>query len=460
MTRTTKPPSPLAFHSDWLRIILMGSFLAAVIYMAFFFQPAGAVDSTGISPVYEDATPVPELSAEILAEANDQSRTARLQTEMEPLKHLLEESLRVTPGVAQKLGMPSEPVPVAHLRDDPNRYRGKLLWYKGQLEYLSDPKPGHPVPTYNYYEGRLKTSEGNQVLFAFSLPPSEDVVIGDWVRIEGFFLKLRDAHLPVALDMAPMLVGPAIVKAYADWEAIEAIDPAVLARVRDGHWDGNEFVGGPDTEKMLSESQDVPLWHVASYALHRNEQLTLEQKRAVPTFVTKEQFEKFKRGKILRGTPMRLLGTFVEGRIMPAHVNPLGIEAWTEVWIQVRDLGGKTIPVWIAGRIDHDWKRNQPAVCNAYFFKGYRYPTAEGEERWTPLFVAASLERFVLPGNSLTNPITFAFVGLVSIVGIVFFFMWRRDRRQSSRHADLLVNRRRRRRSKDSEAAPEQPCTS
>jgi hypothetical protein len=144
--------------------------------------------------VLEESTPLPELDPEIMARARDGTRAERLVTDVEPLEHLLERSLLVTPAVARKLGMPAQPEPISRLRQHPDRYRGKYLWYKGQLELLLPPKPGHPVPGYSLYEGLLRTADGEPVLFAFSVPPAEGLAEGDWVRMEGFFLKLRDTH--------------------------------------------------------------------------------------------------------------------------------------------------------------------------------------------------------------------------------------------------------------------------
>ena len=54
--------------------------------------------------------------------------------------------------------------------------------------------------------------------------------------MEGFFLKLRDAHFPKPLDRAPMLVGPELFPAYAEWSPVETLDPEILAyTVGDDH---------------------------------------------------------------------------------------------------------------------------------------------------------------------------------------------------------------------------------
>ncbi|MEM7199290.1 MAG: hypothetical protein AAF628_03430 [Planctomycetota bacterium] len=425
----------------------MGALLAVLVFLAFFYESSTTTVGTG-SAVHDawEATPVPELDPALLAEASDGTRADRLTTEPQVLRHLLEKSLDVSPAVARKLGMPERMVSVASLRQSVPTYRGRYLWYKGRLEYRSPAKAGHPVSGYDYYEGRIRTAAGEEVLFVVSVPPDEEVRLGTWVRVEGYFLKLRDAHLPEPLDRAPLLVGPQLLRAYPDWQAVDALEPDVLARVRDGEWADGRLVPGADMDKLLAESQDVPLWHLASYAMHREATESAEAWKDVPPFVTKEQFDRFRRGEVPKGERFRVMGTFILARVMPADVNPLGIETWTEAWIQVRDLGGKTIPIWLPGRVGREWKRNQSVICRGFFFRRYQYRALEGQVRWTPLFVAATLDRFELSGDPLTNQITYAFAGLVLVVGLVFFFMTRRDRREHQRHAAELVARRRRRR--------------
>lgn len=442
----SQPRLKSSISGDWLKIIVMGSLLGVLGYLILFVNAPGGVIDTGEPPIWEESTPVPELDAEIMARARDGKRAERLVTDVEPLKHLLEKSLSVTPAVAHKLGMVTKPVPISRLRNDPGRYRGNYLWYKGQLEYLSHPQVGHPVPGYDYYEGRLRTADNEPVLFAFSVPPATMPKTGDWVRMEGFFLKLRDAHFPAPLDQAPMLVGPELFAAFADWEPVEQLDPSVLARVRDGRWNGDHFEDDEDMGKLLSESQDEPLWHLASFVMRESKGLSKADWPRIPPFVQREQFEECRTDEFEKGRQVRLLGTFVGGRILPAKVNPLGIESWSEVWVQVRDLGGKTIPIWIPGRIDQSWKRNMPVTCFAWFFKRYTYTSMTGDVRWTPLFLAANLDHFSLSQDSLSNSITLSFAGLIGAVGFIFFLMAWRDRRQRQRHEDQMVGRRQKRR--------------
>ena len=167
---------------DWIRVSLMGLFLALIVFVTFFYQPSGTAPGPILVEDTLEATPVPLLDTDILADVDDETRGGRLEREPEALKHLLEKSLAVTPAVARKLEMPERPLAFSRLRRNPGFYRGKYLWYKGELEYLSKPILGHPVQGYQYYEGRLRTVEDERVLFAFSVPPHESLQVGSGPR--------------------------------------------------------------------------------------------------------------------------------------------------------------------------------------------------------------------------------------------------------------------------------------
>ncbi len=252
--------------------------------------------------------------------------------------------------MARELGMPEHPIPIALLRASPSSYRGAYPWYRGVLKHVSPGRTGHPVDGYQVYEGWIETGDGETVLFRVSQPP-RDIAEGDTVRVEGFFLKLRDSHHSPTVEQAPLLIGPELYRDYEPWAPVTQLDPGVLGQIDDGKFQGGEWVSRGDAEQDLRESEAVPLWHLASFAMHRartgaDSDAEWHER---PAFVTKDQLDASKRGEIPRGTPMRLLGTFVQSRSFAARPNPIGVDTWTEAWVQIRDLGGKVVPVWVPG---------------------------------------------------------------------------------------------------------------
>ncbi|HLU38418.1 MAG TPA: hypothetical protein VK081_03480 [Planctomycetota bacterium] len=425
------------------RVALLGVLLAFLVYVTFFYNPAGP--PSDVSPVIVEKTPVPELDPAILAQIRDETRNDRIPVEPEPLAHLLEKSMMVVPSVAKALGITDEPMPIGVLRANPAAHRGRYVWFKGQLEALDGGREGHPIKGYRIHEARIRTGDGEPVLFTFTVPPPEGLAVGDWVRVEGFFMKLRDAHYPVPLNQAPLLVGPEIFRAYPDWKAVEKLDPAVLARIKDGVRENGVDVDLQDADVRLPHAQDVPLWHFASYAQHRAATMTPEEIAALPHFENKDQWDAIARLQGERGKAWLLTGIFCRAHVIEAKTNPLGIENWSEVWLYSRGFAHRPFAVWIPKHVG-EWIRNDTARCVGYFFKRYVVEGGDGKPHLSPLFVAADLERVEFNPLAASKKIGLAMGAFAALLVVVFFVLSRRDRRDRERYEQEMVRRRRRRR--------------
>lgn len=465
-TRIRHVPSPLG---EWTRIAFLGALLAA-LWLMVFHEPSGDPVASDLPPLVEVKTPLPQIDQDLLRQVDDGTTVARIQVEAGPFLHLLETSLNIVPAVARALGMPAEPIPIPVLRSEASRFRGRYIWYRGVLEEAPRARTGHAVKGYDIYEARLRTPDGAQVLCVFSLPPDPSLREGAWVRMEGFFFKLRDMHLPVELDRAPMLIGPELLPAFDDWKPVKALDPAVLAQVRAGKLrdgvgdDGAKYrtlvEDGGESTLSIDRSQALPLWHVASYAIEQARGRTYDQANSVPRFLTQPQWRDFVFGSSQVGATISVVGSLQAARTIEARLNPVGIEHWTEAWIQVRELAGRLLPIWIPGRLE-GWKPGDPALFVGHFFKLMRYTSTDDVEHIAPLFVVPELMRYRLPDNPFA---TYYMVPvLVAFVGLMFFTIWyvRRDRRRELlAEADLVERRRRRRATAGEPAASSLPGSS
>jgi hypothetical protein len=454
MTIPTRKPLPRSPLADWWRIIAMGVLLAALVWVTFFQSSSGTNLGSG-PPIAPVQVAIPKIDQELLRTARDAEHGDRLVLEPDPLAHLLEKTIDIVPSVAEALGKPEQPVPIAHLRTSPQTYRGAYLWYTGRLTYLSPGKSGHPVTGYRIHEGALETQDGETVLFRVSLPPR--VQVDDFVRIEGFFLKLRDSAANPRADMAPLLVGPELFPDYPPWDPVTELDPEVFAPIQDGIVVDGVWVDEQDAARTLDESEDIPLWTLASYANARRggAEDTLGHWRGIPAFVTKDQLDEVKRGEVAAGTPFRLLGTFVMARWFAARPNPAGIRYWSQAWIQIRDLGGKIVPVWIPRKVE-GYQFNQSLEVRAYYLRRFIYDLQNQDGKaFTPLFVAADLDRFSAgPEHPMTKWAKAGFAAAVAALIALFFFIARRDGKASAVHEQEMIERRRKRRAK-ANAAPE-----
>lgn len=432
----------------------MGTVLAGMAFFAFFYEGAPAIPISDGPPVERVPVKTPTLDGALLGKVRDGERQQRLTIEAKPLAHLLEQSLDIVPAVAEALGRPKVPVPIEELRANPQNYRGQYLWYKGRLRHVSHGKDGHPVEGFRVYEGWIDTDEGDQVMFRVSLEP-RDIAVNDYVRVEGFFLKLKDSHNLPKTDRAPVLVGPELFLDFPPWEPVTELDQALLDSINDEiysdvdaqeviKFDEADLLESTDAYDTLEESQYLPLWHLTSYAQHRNKNMTLVDWRRIKPFVEKEQLDDIRLGVTPKGTPLRVVGQFIFARTWKARANPIGVEDWTQLWVQIHDLGGKLVPVWVPQEVQ--LARNTPLELRTYYFRRHLYLTSQGGIAVTPIFVTDSINRFVtLPPDAATTWLKWGFVALVSLLIAFFILMARRDRSRLRAHRREMDERRRRR---------------
>lgn len=441
----TAPPSPLLPRGAVLRLGFAATLVAALLYLVLFWQPTTPIDPTDLALPEPPLIAVPQIDNHLLEQARDSTREQRLFLEAEPLSHLLAQSLNVSDDAGQALGMPDQMVSIEELQDSPGAWRGRWLFYRGTVEELTGPRPGNPVPGYGIYEATLRLRDGGRVLFAFSRPPGEGVHVGGWARAEGYLLKLRDVTFPIELQKVPLLVGASLREDYADWQPVTALDPDKLSQVIDVQRDGDRIEVSSDSWRTIDEDQSLALWHLGAYARDAAPR-TLAQWRQVPALASQDILDQFRRNEVERGTPLRVMGMLVTSRTIRAQPNPAGIERWTEAWVQVRDLGGRTIPVWVPKAT------NQPIGSSlevrGYYYRRYSYETRRGVQLWTPLFVAADLDLFVFdPSTGIKEVGVWALGGMVVLL-LLAFWGQRRERLRTQRHEDAMSARRRQRRTK------------
>ncbi|MCR9246430.1 MAG: hypothetical protein NXI31_15460 [bacterium] len=428
-----------------IRLCVVAVFLAGIAYYAL-FAGGGSEPTTTSEPDIEVRVVVPDVDNRILERARDSTRQERLTIDAEPLRHLLEKAIDVSPAAALALGRPRAPVPLAEVRADPAKWRGKWLWYKGELEQpISGPRAGHPVEGRSIYEATVRLPDGNRVIATYSLN-DESIRRGEIVRVEGYFMKLRDTTYPSDINDAPFLVGREIQRDYVDWPAVTEIDPTVF----EGIDDTDPFPGAKIWHE-IEEDQDVPLWHLAAYAREYAKDKTLEDWRQHPVLNFADTHNRLVDGKIARGTPMRILGSLVKRRSIAAPANPAGIDYWTVAYVQSQDYAGIVIPVWVPKHVGELPLRTDLEI-RGHYYRWFAYTSLDNTKRRTHLFVAADLDRYDLEAGKTMQGIGIVIGSLLLLLMVAIFFTQRRMKTASERHAADMAARRRRRAEREAAA--------
>ncbi len=445
----TRAPSLIG---DRAKILIMGGVLGFILILYFYPQP----DATTKNPVIRRP---PKVDAslyapdrQILAEIRDSTAMERGGgLKISVWEHLLRKSYNIGPAAAAALHLSRQPADIARLRAQRESLRGNYIWVKGKLEAFVQQKL-HPIPRAKSYRGRLRTPSGDPVIFIVSKPLPQSVIEAKdkWVRVEGFFVKIADKHYIDEPDVlnAPLLIGPRVDQAYPDWKAVDKIDPTVIGRVKNAEWvPHNEvWIDDDDMRTLLVDSQHVPLWHMASFAMKEFARIKDTDEHHAEVFELKDQYTDFRLGNYAQGAPLRLRGTFIFARVFRANTNPAGIEYWTEVWIRIARLGAKLIPIWVPANIG-DWKRDDNLDIDGFFFKNYAYRVEGAPDMHTPLFVAGGLKRFKMRSHPVTIWVGVGFAVCVAFIALLFFNMNRKSRVESEAYKAKLIDRRRQRRS-------------
>ncbi len=435
------------------RLGILGVFIGVLFYVPNLFQPAPP-PAEAIAAA-EPTIVVPTLDRDVLATAKDATREQRLLFETEPLRHLLGQAINVVPSVAVALGMPEQPVPLATLRANPEEWRGRWLWYRGELEELTGPREGHPVKGYSIYEATVKLAGDDRVLATFSLPPGSEVHRGGIVRVEGYLMKLRDTTYPSNITGAPMLVGRLIQRDYEEWPPVSSLDPNVYSGLDESCYPGTK------AWHTIAEDQGVPLWHIAAFVRGTANLRTFAEWRQIGTLNANETYPILQADKLARGTPLRILGTLVKVNTIAADPNPAGIKFWTVAYVQVRDFGGRLIPIWVPKQLENVplWSGLE---VRAHYYRWFAYEGLQGDRFRVPLFVAADLQPFQLDAGRTMRELGVAIGSLATAMMLLFWWSQRRSSKNSVLHGQQMDERRRRRRERSKQATdsvPSQPST-
>ena len=441
------PDEPESALGEWVRIAFIGLILAALIGSFVLIDYGPPAEQIGGPATTTTAPPVPKLDSALLAKVKEDERVHRIQVESAPFLHLLEVARDIVPAVAKALGMPEHMLPLADLKEKSDRYRGQWLWYRGRLDERPRSRVSEPNGSVStWWEARIRTAEGEPFLFAFSVKPDDKLDKGSWVRAEGFFLKLRDMNTPVELDQAPMLVGAELLADFADWKPVDKLDRETIATVRDGRVINRHLVDdGGDSRRPIDEAQTLPLWHLASFVREEFKKMTPEHVLALPKFITEEQWNDFLHHNTPKGEMVGILGSIQKVRTIEARTNPVGIERWSEAWVQVRELGGRILPIWLPKQLE-PFRVGEAVYLAGYFYKVCTYTSVTDEDHAAPLFVAADLLRYKLPEYAMGWYLWVPIVGFMLL--LIAFAIWfsRRDQRQGEAMEKAIVNLRRRHR--------------
>jgi hypothetical protein len=411
-----------------LLVISLGMFLYG--FLSRKARPSEAPEAPAAVPEVEVEVATPEVDLAALAAATrDASEAERVLVETAALEQLLETCRLIAPTHFEPMGgRVLDAALAAAVLADPPAHRGALLRAFGTIEAIDAfDAPG----TTAHYRGRLALEGGGAAWFAVRSLSEDWGEVGEFVRIDGLFLKVYRGQAGGAWIDAPWIVGARAERAYPRLEPVAELDPALFADIED---DGSEGLTGLPFEAywaLVAYARDVPEGAI--------------DWESAPLFDKDLAAELSERGADLRGVPLRLPPSEILDiwhQAQPA--NPLRaerlVEGWASNWNWVK--GPSPVIRFITPLDTTELRRGDHFTARGFFLKNLAYEPRDGGMAVAPFFVLHSIDAHT---PSKKNPWVKVFgtmaVGLLVVVCLAYVALMRDQRKARELQGELARRR-------------------
>jgi len=439
------PDGKLLNSGERKKLVFMGVLVVLVVATFVYVQlqdsKRSADELNQIADADEEFTEqliVPSLPADTLAgKVLDAREGDRVLLQRETLDPLLEYTDSFHAGHFIALGIrPLDAEAQASLSAAPEEHRAAAYLARGWLDDL-DQRIGPEGK--REHHGRLRLEDESFCHFVVGDLP-EGLIIDDFVRLDGLFLKLFRSEGEDGWVEGPLLVGPELVDSWPRPKEIEQVEIFTkLAQITDDTIDGGlTGLGGEtfDAQWLLMDS----LLRGADEGLDWEKAATLEDGTLVDLMTNGHEW---------RGAPFTIpIARNMDLWTSAAGENPARVDKITMGWIGSWTwTNNKSAVLHYVMPYDAEHLRGAKLIsARGYFIKNFAYETRDGNLRVAPFFVLSHLEEFIPP---VDNTIKYIGIGVCSLAGaiiILIFFGLRRDKRRAAEFQADLVRRRRARR--------------
>jgi len=376
--------------------------------------------------------------ASLEATAADERPEQRVVLPAEALEAGFKASANIHDGLYAALGGRELNAAIAaDLVKEPKANRGKLLRARCFVEEMREmPNPASADKPHFFLRGHLE--DGASVYLAVEEIVGLAPVPGEFVRVDGLFLRVHSEEVEGQWREGPLLVGPKMYASFPKIAPVKELDPAVFAYLRDdsvehgiegldplSHWQLVSFVANLEPNKI--NWADAPM---------------LDQKTIVSIYEHGDEW----RGKPVRLTEARLLNAWTQAQ----EENPMRVEHMIEGWFTRGDWLRTTPKVarFVApfDQLPSGVHKEMEVNLRGFFYKNLAYTPRDGGVAIAPFFVVQSIEPFVRPDSPGLRHMAYLVAGSLLVLGIGIVIVLRHDKAKSNAlEAELLQRRRERR---------------
>lgn len=378
-------------------------------------QPArSSTSSTEVS--------LPQIDVAALeAVAHDGSAEPRVRFPTSAIEAGLSVSAQLSDSVFDALaGRELTPQIAEKILEAPKQHRGNLLRVRctvDEIHELANPidssKPRQLV------RGHLEA--GTPLFFAVQESVGIAPVPGDFVRLDGVFVRVELGEIGGVQREAPLFAGPRMCESFPTLAPVAQLDAHAFSYVHDDSVaNGIEGLDRGTYWQLVSYVQ-----HLAPNAVDWNKAPILDNQTIQSIFSDGNAW----RGKPVRVPAARLLDAWKQAQ----SENPLRLEHMIEDWFGRGDWTGPAKVARFVAPLDAMPPDLRGDVFGrAFFYKNLAYTPRDGGAAIAPFFVVQSLEALVPADNPGLRQMTYVLAGTLLILGSLIFVALRRDRRSSA----------------------------
>lgn len=329
----------------------------------------------------------------------------------------------------------------AELAARSDEQRGKIVRLRGVLEELIEfvAAPG----VVGHFRGRVTLEGGGRCFVAFVSGGEIEFGAGDFMMLEGFFLKNQAQNVAgEGWIEGPLIVGPRALRSYPDLGSVTSISPDEYLEVED--------------DSLAEGLRPTPslYWKLVAYARDLDPNSIDWTKAPLLDGALMQQLAADPAR--FRGQPMRIPAAVVQDIWRQAkRENPARLTHMTEGWLGSYEWLRTVHPVvrFDSPAPNPGIRKSGQMTARGFFLRIHAYESAGRGTQLAPLFVLHSLAPFT-PQKDSTLGTVLAVLG-ASFVGVllVCLLLMRRDEGKADALARQLVERRRMRRAKAERAA-------
>jgi hypothetical protein len=319
------------------------------------------------------------------------------------------------------------------LMDDPSSQRVRAFRVRGTIQRALRRQRGGGRPPETIGLVDVEGGVGPVHFIASAVP--EGLVEGDFVRLDGLFMKTHSSEEARGWVSAPLLVGNLMVYSYQEIAAPQDLAVA-LASVED------------DTVEHMTGINSRARWELLAHA--RDLEAGAVDWEAAPELTNEYMAELAVNPGPHRGEAVRLpISTNMGSWTRAADENPLRLEKLTTGWIGNWNWTSQAnVLRFFAPFSAPELGDSSFVTGRGFFFKVHAYEPRDGGIRTAPVFVMTSIAPFAPPEDTrVEHLMMFVAGGTILLVSLIIFLL-SRDRKQSRRLREDLIARRRARHQK------------